>query len=56
VVVVMKIFEIEHNGDLQVVWKDCYQHPDNQKIMQVHSGQMVVVMSEQEFQRFKQRL
>jgi len=52
----MKIFEIEHDGTLVVAWKDCYQHPDNQKIMQVHSGQMVVVMSEQEFQKFKRIL
>lgn len=52
----MKIFEVEHDGTLVVAWKDCYQHPDMQTIGKVQAGQMIAVMSNQEFQRFKKAL
>jgi hypothetical protein len=52
----MKFFKIEHDGTLVVAWKDCYQHPDMQTIGKVQLGQMIVVMNNNEFQHFKQRM
>jgi hypothetical protein len=52
----MKIIEVEHEGTLAVIWKDCYQHQDKQTIAAAHPGQMVVLLSAAEFQRFKKAM
>jgi hypothetical protein len=52
----MKIIEVEHEGTLAVIWKDCYQHQDKQTLGITHPGQMVVLMTAAEFQRFKKVL
>ena len=49
----LKITTVKHDGDLKVCWKDCYQHQDTQTIAFVKQGNMVVVMGEIEFAKFK---
>lgn len=52
----MNVYEVEHVGSLTVAWLDCYQHPEQQHLKDVKPGNMIVVLTGQEFQRFKQRM
>ena len=52
----MRIFEVGHEGTLQVEWKSRYEHHDRQTLAAVQAGQMIAVMNGNEFQRFKKVL
>jgi hypothetical protein len=51
----VKIVEAMHSGKLLIEWEDYYLK-DQQRIVNVNAGEMIVVMKASEFQRFKKQL
>lgn len=45
----MKTYRVEHDGELNVAWKDLYEHPERHKIKNVRYGEIVLVVSQKEF-------
>lgn len=55
-VIKMKIVEAEHAGVLAVTYSIGYEHTSKQEIGKVHPGQIIIIMKDTEFQRFKKVL